>query len=244
MVEVMDQVALQEKVETTQLARADWDRDGYALVKGALPKNLLQEFERQLQELWRDPRGCQITVEGVGVTTMEHAKTLDLSHHHYRIIEIQNYLSSARAIVNHPSIIQGFVSLFGRRPVFCQSLTFEWPSEQPLHQDWCFVTTCAPDVPNLAGVWVAIDRVEVDNGPLVYYPGSHRMPRYNYSEATHDGFRPYLENQVQGSQAETFLADPGDVLLWHGDLAHAGSPALNKSKRRLSLVLHYSFEPA
>lgn len=224
--------------------RQDWDRDGYAPVKGALPRPLLQKFETQLAELWQNPAECQMEVEGVGLTTMAHAKTLDLSHHHYRIIEIQKHLSAAREIVNHPNILQGFVSLFGRAPAFCQSLTFEWPSEQPLHQDWCFVTTCAPDVPNMAGVWVAIDKVEPDNGPLLYYPGSHRMPRYDYSAATHDGFRPYLENQVKGSEGKTFLADPGDVLLWHGDLAHAGSAALNKNKQRLSLVLHYSFENA
>ncbi|MDZ4261855.1 MAG: phytanoyl-CoA dioxygenase family protein [Pseudomonadota bacterium] len=237
----MDQVAVAQNITTTRLSREEWDREGYALVKSAIPTSLLEKFERELQELWRNPGSCQMEVQGVGVTTMEHAKTLDLSHHHYRIIEIQKHLASAREIAYHPSIIGGFVSLFGREPEFCQSLTFEWPSEQPLHQDWCFVTTCAPNVPRLAGVWVAIDKVDADNGPLLYYPGSHRMPRYNYSQATHDGFRPYLENHVEGSQAKTFLANPGDVLLWHGDLAHAGSAAINKSKRRLSLVLHYSF---
>ena len=221
--------------------RQDWDRDGYAAVKNALPQSLLQKFDQEFQELWQNPGDCQMEVENVGITTMAQAKTLDLSHHHYRIIEIQKHLSSAREIVNHPGIIHEFVSLFGREPAFCQSLTFEWPSEQPLHQDWCFVSTCAPDVPDMAGVWVAIDKVEPDNGPLLYYPGSHRMPRYEYSSATHDGFRPYLENHVHGSPVKTFLADPGDVLLWHGDLAHAGSPAINKNKRRLSLVLHYSF---
>jgi phytanoyl-CoA hydroxylase len=238
----MSRAVLQDAPTSVRLSREDWDRDGYALVRGAIPQNLLKDFERQLKELWQNPGACQMEVERVGITTMEHAKTLDLSHHHYRIIEIQNHLSSAREIVNHPSIIQGFISLFGREPAFCQSLTFEWPSEQPLHQDWCFVSTCAPDVPNLAGVWVAIDKVEPDNGPLLYYPGSHRIHRYEYSEATHAGFRPYLENHVQESEAKLFLADPGDALLWHGDLAHAGSPAINHTKRRLSMVLHYSYE--
>lgn len=240
----MDQIAVKTIETPTRLSREDWDQNGYAAIRGALPQALLQEFNQELDLLWQDPKDCQMEIEGVGITTMAQAKTLDLSHHHYRIIEIQKHLPSAREIVNHPNILGGFVSLFGRAPEFCQSLTFEWPSEQPLHQDWCFVTTCAPDVPNMAGVWVAIDKVEPDNGPLLYYPGSHRMPRYNYSPETHDGFRPYLENHVAGTEGKYFLADPGDVLLWHGDLAHAGSPALNKNKRRLSLVLHYSFEIA
>lgn len=224
------------------MTRQDWDREGYMVVKAALPQTLTQEFADDLANLWLTGSDCKILAEGADVMTLTQAKSLDLSHHHYRILDIQNYLPSARAITQHPSLIQAFVSLFGQAPGFCQSLTFEWPSEQPLHQDWCFVTTCAPEVPGLMGVWVAIDKVEADNGPLMYYPGSHRMPRYDYSEATHDGFLPYLENQVQPAKAHTFLADPGDVLLWHGDLAHAGSPALNKNKRRLSLILHYSFE--
>lgn len=223
--------------------RAKWDKDGYAAVPAAIPRDLVATFDSELRNLWDNPDPtCKVHAENDGTVLISQAKNLDLSHHHYRILDLHKHLPSAQAIGNHPGIMNAFVSLFGRTPRLCQSLTFEYPSEQPLHQDWCFVTTCAPDVPSMIGVWVALDPVDEDNGPLQYFPGSHTMPRYNYSSATHDGFKPYLDTQVVHIQPKLFLAQPGDVLLWHGDLAHAGSPALNKNKRRLSMILHYSFE--
>lgn len=223
-------------------AREQWDREGYIAKRSAIPRELITAFENDLRNLWDDPdTTCKVHVEHDGVVTLPEATRLDLSHHHYRILDIHTYLPSAAAIGNHPSILSAFGEIFGREPTLCQSLTFEYGSEQPLHQDWCFVTTCAPDVPDMVGVWVALDTVEEDNGPLVYYPRSHTMPRYPYTAATHDGFKPYLDTHVNGLESKKFLAEPGDVLLWHGDLAHAGSPVQNKEKRRLSMILHYSF---
>ena len=28
----------------------------------------------------------------------------------------------------------------------------------------------------MCGVWVALEDMDMDNGPLVYYPGSHQLP--------------------------------------------------------------------
>jgi len=30
----------------------------------------------------------------------------------------------------------------------------------------------------LVGAWVAVEDIHPDSGPLVYYPGSHRLPYY------------------------------------------------------------------
>ena len=42
------------------------------------------------------------------------------------------------------------------------------------------------------------------------------------------------------SQVERFLAQKGDVLIWHGRLAHRGSMARNPGMERRSLITHYS----
>ena len=28
----------------------------------------------------------------------------------------------------------------------------------------------------MCGVWVALEDMDMENGPLVYYPGSHKLP--------------------------------------------------------------------
>jgi len=42
-----------------------------------------------------------------------------------------------------------------------------------------------------------------------------------------------------GLQPQHFLGKAGDVLIWHEDLAHGGTPIRNMSLTRKSLVTHY-----
>lgn len=127
----MDSVAVQQQTNAKTLSRRDWDRDGVAAVRDAIPMSLIQQFDQELKELWKAESDCKILTEGVGITTLKEAAKLDLCHHHYRIMDVQNYLPSAYAIAHHDSIRQGFLSLFGVAPAFCQSLTFEYQANSP-----------------------------------------------------------------------------------------------------------------
>jgi ectoine hydroxylase-related dioxygenase (phytanoyl-CoA dioxygenase family) len=42
-----------------------------------------------------------------------------------------------------------------------------------------------------------------------------------------------------GLKQSVFLPKKGDVLLWHGNLIHAGSPRKDLSLSRRAIVLHY-----
>jgi len=39
--------------------------------------------------------------------------------------------------------------------------------------------------------------------------------------------------------AEPFLGKAGDVLIWHEELVHGGSPIIDMTRTRMSLVTHY-----
>lgn len=53
---------------------------------------------------------------------------------------------------------------------------------------------------------------------------------------------PAFEEYIQrtGSQAQQFLGKKGDVLIWHGRLAHRGSLPKNTELERKALISHYS----
>lgn len=38
---------------------------------------------------------------------------------------------------------------------------------------------------------------------------------------------------------QVFLAEKGDVFIWHANLFHGGEPHINKAKTRKSMVFHY-----
>jgi len=37
----------------------------------------------------------------------------------------------------------------------------------------------------MCGVWLALEDIDADNGPLIYYPGSHRGPHFGNEPPRH-----------------------------------------------------------
>jgi phytanoyl-CoA hydroxylase len=135
-------------------------------------------------------------------------------------------------------------------PVLMQSLLFVKGSRQRAHMDFPYVHTPKPGF--LAASWVALEDVKEDAGPLFFFPGSHRLvAKYDFGAknvmAFNDGahirhFEEYVdaEAKARGCPYELFMAEAGDVLIWHSALVHGGSPRTNPNATRRSLVGHYS----
>ncbi len=133
-----------------------------------------------------------------------------------------------------------------------QSLVFKYSSQQAIHQDFPWVTSPIPS--HLAAAWIPFEDVHPDSGPLVYYPGSHRMPKFDFGKTgilykhgqslldSEKDFTPYLEKTLKkhNYNGEILLIKKGDVLIWHGALVHGGTPIKDPNKTRKSLVVHYS----
>jgi phytanoyl-CoA hydroxylase len=142
-------------------------------------------------------------------------------------------------------------ALLGGEATLFQSINFINGSEQPTHSDSIHMTTFP--LGGLLGVWIALEDITDENGPLHYYPGSHKLPYYLNSDYDNEGnalflgnksYKAYermIEEKIVAAQLkkETFLAKKGDVLIWHANLFHGGEPHINKLKTRKSVVFHY-----
>jgi ectoine hydroxylase-related dioxygenase (phytanoyl-CoA dioxygenase family) len=141
--------------------------------------------------------------------------------------------------------------LIGGKAVLFQSINFVRGSEQDTHSDSIHVTTFPQG--GLLGVWIALEDIGTDNGPLHYYPGSHRLPYYMNADYNNEGnrwllgSRSYTEYEKmiarklknRDMRKQIFTARRGDVLIWHANLFHGGEPHLDKHRTRKSMVLHY-----
>jgi ectoine hydroxylase-related dioxygenase (phytanoyl-CoA dioxygenase family) len=106
----------------------------------------------------------------------------------------------------------------------------------------------------MCGVWVALEDITEENGPLFYYPGSHRTPEYNFShfkntveDTTYDNYLEYetfMEELMEASpfQKVKFLAKKGDALIWSSNIIHGGSAVNDPNSTRFSQVTHYYFK--
>lgn len=161
---------------------------------------------------------------------------------------------AVRRLALHPLVLDLLSSLYGRDPFAFQTLNFAVGSEQPYHSDAVHFHSQPHGF--MCGVWIPLADVEPDSGPLVYYPGSHRLP---YRSAASLGltpdqvatephpqcfFEPGWQEDVQrlGFQPQLFFPRRGQALIWHANLLHGGSSVANRRSRRWSQVVHFYFE--
>lgn len=104
----------------------------------------------------------------------------------------------------------------------------------PPHQDNAYFCLTPPDA---LTVWIAIDAVTKENGPVHYMPGSHR-----------DGTRPHLASNVPGNsmglrdtvlihQARAVELEPGDAVLHHCNTIHFSNPNRSDAPRCALLMV-------
>ena len=109
----------------------------------------------------------------------------------------------------------------------------------------------------MAGVWVALEDIDSDNGPLIYYPGSHSLPIFTNEQLglnpDYDGGKPSSHYNSFGTAWEQivdalnlkpleFHAKKGQALIWAANLLHGGAAQKDKNRTRYSQVTHYFFE--
>lgn len=149
------------------------------------------------------------------------------------------------------------LSLLMDKPVqLFQSINFLTGSQQKTHSDSFHMTTFPKG--NLIAIWVALEDISADSGPLHYYPGSHKLPyimnrdydnvgtKYELGSKTYADYTDRIEEEIEKKhlQKEVLLAEKGDVLIWHANLLHGGEPVQNEKSTRKSMVFHYYTEDA
>lgn len=169
-----------------------------------------------------------------------------------RIHDLHSHSESALALYLNRQIFDWVELIAGTEVVAIQSLAFEYGSQQLLHRDAVVVPTGAPG--HLIAAWIALEDIGPDCGPLIYVPGSHRLPCFETApgEYEFDGRRMGPEvvekglaweaeqERRHGLEPRLFTARRGDVLLWHAALRHGGSEVVDDRLTRKSFVVHYS----
>lgn len=154
----------------------------------------------------------------------------------------------------NPDLTRLLSFLLGKKVIPFQSLNFMLGSEQRAHSDSIHMTTEPPGY--LIATWIALEDCTAENGPLFYFPGSHRLPylmtedydsgntALTIGEHSNRRYEDKIEQVVQekGLKKQLFLAKRGDVLIWHANLLHGGSPITQAGATRRSMVCHYFAE--
>lgn len=186
---------------------------------------------------------------GVDFADPEANKT----HGERRIQDAWQTDPDVQAIAANVTVTTLLGKLYGRPACPFQTLNFPVGTQQDAHTDIVHFS-CVPEK-FMCGVWLAMEDIHPDAGPLFYYPGSHRWPVMSNALIGRRGFETSLNSAqdpfseawralctAQDAQPHTFLARKGQALIWCANLLHGGSAQNDPRLTRWSQVTHYYFE--
>lgn len=170
-----------------------------------------------------------------------------------RVQDAWKFDKDVRAIATNGGVLALLSKLYGRRAFPFQTLNFPVGTQQHLHSDSIHFSSIPERF--MCGVWLAMEDVHPDSGPLTYLPGSHKWPILTNAMIGRRGFgqrSPFAQAPFEtawmalvessGLEEERFLPKRGQALIWAANLLHGGSPQNDRTRTRWSQVTHYYFE--
>lgn len=171
----------------------------------------------------------------------------------HRVQDAWMFNEDVRAIAANDAVLGLLSKLYGRRAFPFQTLNFPVGTQQHVHSDSIHFSSIPERF--MCGVWLAMEDVGADAGPLTYIPGSHRWPILSNAVIGRKGWQSSAESaqhpfeaawqamiEASGSKAENFTPRKGQALIWAANLLHGGSKQIDLSLTRWSQVTHYYFE--
>jgi len=218
---------------TSQQSLLEFSNQGYSILRGFFKEDRISAINTEIENLLE-------------------AKKVSLRYANRKIMFSHRTAETVNAIGHDPRLLELLSGLLDGDPVLYQSINFpKYGSEQRVHSDSIHLTTYPKG--GMAGVWIALEPIDLDNGPISYYPGTHKLDFAMNAAYDNEGsyltigdkdyvaYEDMIEERLKNISFEKklFLAQPGDVLIWHANLLHAGEPQKDKNRTRKSLVMHY-----
>jgi hypothetical protein len=239
---------IEQKLEAGEISAEEarqcrfWTENGYIIVNGLFPHGILDDVWTAYEKA---------VASGKIVLPAEPAAEGD--PYPGRFLNPHKKLGAFCRILKHAGLLHWIRVLMEREPKPLQTIAAHKGSQQGVHSDSIHMTTYP--LGYLTAAWIAFEDIARESGPLVYYPGSHRLP-YVFSkdvglgetdladkgyEPYHAKYEPYVRQLIEENQIEPhyFHAKKGDVLIWHANLLHGGSQRRTMAASRRSVVVHF-----
>jgi phytanoyl-CoA hydroxylase len=209
---------------------ADYRQDGVVRLKGLLSAEKVAEIRAELDRYISH----DLPTKPLDARTTEADETTVRN-----LWRLEQYNPYMLEFSQQPEIRELVAELVQGEPVLIAIETFSKParicSGVPYHQDNAYFCQSPPDVLTL---WIAIDAVTLENGPVYFIPGSHEQGMLPTRPSGVRGNSIGLADPPDVPLAEQFcgLLAPGDATIHHCNTIHHSAPNTTDHSR-LGLLL-------
>ena len=227
-----------------------FQQDGYLIIKNAISSKKIQELQSEASDI------LNLIIES-SIYHNRQSTRLDWSTNTsgvqvIRKIQPINDLSLKFAsVIKDPQLLNPIKDILNEEKLNCfeEKLNYKQPYENkkiplksrviddyfPIHNDWIYykMNGYPQDVISSA---LLLDDCTPDNGPLHFYPGSHKR----HLEHDMDGIRGFKVKDTSKLKKNgiDIITKAGTLILFHVLLVHSSRPNLTKLPRRLMIYSH------
>lgn len=249
-----------DSVRTVKATFGDWrddlDRNGYAIIKGAIPLDRAVDYQKQAFD-WLSSFSSDFSFEDRSTWTAANLPVQNKINTFtaYSVCH-EKFMWDARL---EPAVVDAFATLWGTSDLI---VSFDAPN---------ITLPNRPDKPKV-GAWPHVDqspfrrgRVCVqgvinlshsgpEDGGLMVYPGSHNLTEEFFdtqtskSDWTRNDIYLFSKDELawfesKGAKPHKICAEPGDLLVWDSRTVHYGAEPGPESNT-IRTVIYASYAPA
>jgi len=162
---------------------------------------------------------------------------------HIRVQDMWRVNAAVKSLGAHADVLAVLAKLYERRAFPFQTLNFSVGTQQATHADSIHFSAIPEKF--MCAVWVALEDIDMENGPLHYYVGSHKRAYAGISdiETQSDGdILKFFAGEAEPYDKEYGVIKKGQAVIWAANVLHGGDPIVDASRTRLSQVTHYYFD--
>ncbi|TVY36939.1 hypothetical protein LOCC1_G006643 [Lachnellula occidentalis] len=236
--------------------RADLERDGYVVVKNAVPQDRAAQYCSQALS-WLSSFGTALSIADPSTWTNANLpvqskfnlfKQYAVSH--------ERFMWETRM---EPGVVGAFAHLWGTDELLCSfdalNVTLPNRADKARNESWEHVDQSPlRDGRCCVQGFVNLSRAGPEDGGLVVYPGSHRLveeffaSQTDKSEWSEKDFYMFTSQQLEwfksrGCAPLKICAEVGDLVLWDSRTIHYGSEP-EESSQEIRTVIYVAYTPA
>jgi len=217
--------------------KATFDREGFVAIRGFLPADELAVLQQNLDRFIRDvvpslPDTDAFYEDRARPETLKQLQRMDRDSFFYEYRHNPRWVALAGALLGEPT---------GADPP-------EWFDKPPgtnhvtpPHQDnYYFCLT----PPNVLTIWLALDRVDAENGCLRYVVGSHLQSLRQHAKSSILGFSQGITNYSASDFTceRPVVLEPGDAVAHSGMTIHRADANHSTTRHRRSFAMVFRGE--
>lgn len=233
-------------LDQPQAFRAWFEREGYILIRNAIPPRLCQTgIDTFRNEVLHDRFGF---FERHASGKFERHVYTEAGFMKYPIMNLQDlsgkkYPGFRRAglnILTHPAIQRAVIVLTGEPGRCVHTMYFDGNQTTWAHRDGHYIDSSHDG--QMIGVWVAAEDIHPDAGRFFILPRSHtlRVPGEE-GDPNAAGYKQKMADFVRDGPLDCLapVLRQGDVLLWTSMVIHGSLPTRDERQSRRSFTAHY-----